>query len=210
MKRIICLVGESGSGKSTVAEILGALGFHNFSLSSEVKRRTQELGILHPTREDWRRVANGERETYGADCFSRRIIEAESFQRSEDIVVDGVRNLAEIDAFRKIEGSQVSVWGIMASPSRRYERILSRRDVTGSLTFEQFIEGERRELGLREESLAHQQTRLCLMNADQTIDNETENRQDLLTQIQCRLRQIGFVNTREEIVGRLNRSKESE
>jgi dephospho-CoA kinase len=60
--------------------------------------------------------------------------------KTDEVVIDGVRNIEEVETFRRLLGHDFVLVAIHASPSTRMARILTRRradDATDETTFRQ-------------------------------------------------------------------------
>jgi dephospho-CoA kinase len=66
--------------------------------------------------------------------------------KTERVVVDGIRSMAEVDAFRR--KATVLLVAVDASPERRFELLKERGRKDDPLTYEMFVERDRRELGV--------------------------------------------------------------
>lgn len=170
MKRIIILVGESGAGKGDVCAILKSEGFTGLSLSDEVRSYVSEIGIVKPKRSDWREKSTEARAEFGSDYFAQRVISKDEFSAGDRLVIDGVRHPSEVEAIKKAGSSELDIWAIQASAETRYGRIVSRKDATGHLTFEEFVAGEEAEMKSNLEG--GQNTQACIDMATLTIWNE--------------------------------------
>jgi dephospho-CoA kinase len=176
MKKIICLIGSSGAGKGTSARILEKYGYTTLSLSQEVRKAVAELGLVNASREQLQLMANSIRQERGYDYFARKVIASDSFQTHDYIVLDGVRNIAELNLIRGISseiGASVLILGITANLENRFNRIILRRDLSDPLTFEEFVRNDEREKG-NSVDLYGQQLSACLQQVDFLLENNGE------------------------------------
>ena len=186
-KNIVCLVGESGAGKGAAVEILKEYGYVAYILGNEVRHHAQESGIIAPTRAELQMFANLVRREYGTDYYMSRILQNVVNQLTNRVVIDGVRNIGELNRLREIQGvnAEINVVGIVADPNVRFSRVIQRRDNSDPLTYKEFLENDRREKGTEGDQFA-QQNEECLRSADILIENNntlSEFRRNLETKL---------------------------
>lgn len=174
MKNIICLVGESGAGKGTAADILKEYGYIAYVLGNEVRAHAQQAGLSNPSRAELQEFANIARREFGADYYVSRVIRIIESQSATQIIIDGVRNMAELAKIRGLQNEDVSVSviGIVADPEVRFSRILERRNSSDPMIYVEFLENDQRERGMVGDQFS-QQNEACLREADILIRNDT-------------------------------------
>jgi dephospho-CoA kinase len=99
---------------------------------------------LDPTPENMGRLAEEIRKD-GQDAVARRCIELIKRLQENLIVIDGIRSLAEVNAFKNV--LDVTLIAIHASPLSRFKRLTRRGRSDDPKTWEEFKERDRRELG---------------------------------------------------------------
>lgn len=142
-RRLILLTGMAGSGKTTLSELIRESSLRVITMGDVIRELAKQQG-LEPSPENIGRLA-AEIRKGGPDAVSRRCIEM--LKRGPDglIVVDGIRSLAEVDAFKdEFDVVLIALW---ASPLSRYKRLTRRGRSDDPKTWEEFKERERRELG---------------------------------------------------------------
>ena len=87
--------------------------------------------------------AGRERERFGKDIWAKRAMDR--MKGNVFFIVDGCRSMDEIRSFRSL-GGEVSIVGIHASPSVRYERLVRRGRNDAPRDMGEFEERDRREL----------------------------------------------------------------
>jgi len=103
---IIGVVGQIASGKGILVNYLTShLGFASFSLSSIVHAELKKKGIKEFTRRTLQDMGDELRQRYGDDVLAQRIIKAIKEQKKDIVVIEGIRNPAEIEFFKKIKTS---------------------------------------------------------------------------------------------------------
>lgn len=172
MENIICLVGESGAGKGAAVNILKEYGYIAHILGNEVRAHAQQAGIISPTRAELQEFANTARSEFGADYYVSRVLRKIESQSATRLIIDGVRNLGELNRVKELqdEGTSVNVVGIVADSEVRFFRILDRRDSSDPMTYEEFLKNDQREKGTEGNQFT-QQNAACLQEADIIIRN---------------------------------------
>ena len=143
--KVIAFTGMPGSGKSEAVKVAREMGIPVIRMGDcvweEVRKRGLELND-----ENVGRIANEMREKYGKDIWAKRTFE--KIDPSWDIVViDGIRNIEEVDFFREKLGKDFTLIAIHASPETRYRRLMERKREDDSTTLEKIKERDERELG---------------------------------------------------------------
>ena len=164
--KIIGITGGFGSGKSIAASFFESKGFKKITLSKflEEEARSRDLAI---TRKNLQDIGNEWREKHGPGTLA---IKALGFARDDKVkrlVIDGIRNIAEIEEFKK---ENFILLAIESSESIRFERLreLKRRE---NLTRELFKNLDRRDMGYGEKNYGLQ-VKACIERADIHIKNE--------------------------------------
>lgn len=158
---IIGLTGTNAAGKSAAADFLLKRGFAYYSLSDEL-REILKYRNVEVTRDNLVEVGNEMRAKFGNSYLANRILR----KLKEDAVVDSIRNLGEVDAFRKSEN--FILIAIDAPAEVRYNRAKDRGRVAEGETLQEFMENEAKEL---KGSRNMQQINACMLEADYTIIN---------------------------------------
>ena len=142
--KVIAFTGMPGSGKSEAVRVAREIGIPVVRMGDcvweEVKKRGLELND-----ENVGRIANEMREKHGMDIWARRTLE--KIDPSWDkVVIDGVRNIEEVEFFREKLGKDFMLVAIHASPETRYKRLMERKREDDSTTLEKIKERDEREL----------------------------------------------------------------
>ncbi len=145
-KIVVGLAGMPGSGKSLVVETARAAGYAVVVMGDVVREETQKRG-LKPTPENVGKVMLELRENGGASVIADKCIPKIEQQKSGKVIVDGVRSLSEVDAF-KAHFSKFSLIAVHASPETRFNRLYSRRRSDDPDGWALFHERDMRELGV--------------------------------------------------------------
>jgi len=144
--KIIGLSGTFAAGKDTLADYLSNKhGFLHVSTSDIVRHVAQEQrGDTH--RSVLFEVANQLRDERGGGVLVEMAIEEsqQTEQEHDGLVISGIRSIGEVESLHQANGEMIFV---DADQRIRYERAYSRkRSGEDSLSFEEFIETEKKEL----------------------------------------------------------------
>jgi len=173
-KFIVCLTGMPGSGKSTVAEALKKKGFDVMIMGDlvrdEVKRKNKELNDMNLGD-----LMLSLRKQFGPGAIAHLILnEIEKREKRggpNNIVIDGVRSVAEVELLQTI--GTVRLLAIHASASTRLEHLRKRGRGDSPLNEYEFDNRDRRELGVGiSEAIAMSDE--ILSNNDLTIEELKE------------------------------------
>ena len=164
-KIVIGVTGTKAAGKDEFVKILENYGFHAFSLADIVREEAEGRG-LPLTTENLQDVGNELRKLHGnailAEMTTKKI---SKLQEASRIVINSIRNPAEVKFFQKQFGDRFFLIGIDADPEIRRERYLKREGVKP----ENFEKDNRRDLGEKESY--GQQVKKCLEMAQEIIYN---------------------------------------
>ncbi|HKT22161.1 MAG TPA: AAA family ATPase [Nitrososphaerales archaeon] len=161
MTLIVAITGMPGAGKSTAAAALVREGWKRVVMGDVIRAETRRRG-LEPNAKNTGEVMKMLRKELGPAAVAELCLESIRKDGSEKVVVDGIRSMAEVEAFRR--QAKVLVVAVDASPSRRFEFLRERGRSDDPLTSEMFEARDRRELDVGiGESIAL---------ADETVSNE--------------------------------------
>jgi len=166
---IIGLTGTKASGKGVVAEILKKKGFVYFSLSDRVREEAVSRGLTNYKVKDLQNIGNELREKYGSGVLTRKTLELAKKQRKEDMVIDGIRNLGEVEELKKQK--DFVLIAVDAPREIRFKRLVKRNRKSDPKTYEEFLEMDKRDLG-NEESESGQQVKKYIEAANYKIQND--------------------------------------
>lgn len=162
---IIGITGLIGSGKSAVTNMLVAQGFIHLGCSTIIAEEVKKRG-LEINRDNLIKIGNEVRKEFGNGEWAKRLIA--KIDSKKNYVVEGFRNIAEIDEFKKLENFYLL--GVSAGKIRRMNWILSRNKIGDPKNAEEFEKLEKRDFlqGID----YGQQNALCFSMADYYISNE--------------------------------------
>lgn len=165
--QIIGITGAFGSGKSTAADYLVEKGYTKISLSKFLEDALVYSGEKTVTRKKLQDLGNAWRETHGPGILAKKAMEQIAEKGVERAVVEGFRNIAEIEEFKKCKNFILIT--LMTNRDIRFKRLvkLKRRE---KLTPEVFNKLDYRDLGIGERETGLQ-VATCMAIADIFIEN---------------------------------------
>ncbi len=172
MLRIVAITGMPGAGKSTAAKALVKRGWARVVMGDVIRAEAKRRG-LEPDAKNTGEVMKLLRKEKGESAVAELCLETISKLNAEKVVVDGIRSMAEVQAFRK--RAEVLLVAVDASPERRYELLKERGREDDPLTFEMFAERDRRELSVG--------IGKAIALADETVSNQHATQDRLAAEI---------------------------
>lgn len=164
---IIGLTGKNAAGKGEVANYLKKRGFAYYSLSDEIRAEASKFNIP-PTRENLIKMGNELRRRFGENILAKRIIEKTKKDNKENMIIDSIRNPAELKEIKKLPNS--IILAIDAPVELRFERAMQRGRIENAKTLEEFKMIEKKEESKQKES---QQLNICFEMADKVVVNDS-------------------------------------
>lgn len=171
--KIIGVVGQIASGKGMLVNYLTSyFDFISFSLSSIVHTELEKKGIKKYTRQTLQDIGDELRREEGANVLARRTLNRlNQLNRPENIVIEGIRNTAEVEFLKK--NPNFVLIGVKASRRLRFRRLLSRGKKWDPQTYEDFLKVDRRDLGIGQNK-SGQQVGKCLAYCDYVLTNNKD------------------------------------
>ncbi len=168
---VLALVGESGAGKTTSTAIIADMGFASIALAKHLR----ETAIAQYGKPERAQVQNLARETqaiHGDDYYARIALSDPSFSQPGDVIIDGLRNVAELEYTTKAvadSGRKFILIAVLASDEMRFSRVVNRGRVGDPLVRERFEEDDARARGSAKDGF--QQNGILIEMAEQTLHN---------------------------------------
>ncbi|MFC1682185.1 deaminase [Nanoarchaeota archaeon] len=182
---IIGITGTLGAGKGTVVDYLKNKGFTHYSvrefLTEEVKKRG-----LPVNRDSMVLVGNQLREMFSPSYIIDQLF-SKAKETRQDCIIESLRNPGEVEALKKKEDSFLIA--VDALSQIRYSRIFKRQSETDNLTYQEFLENEKREMESTDPN--KQNLKKCIEMADFVLTNDSSF-ENLYEQLEKIYRQINF------------------
>ena len=145
-KIVVGLAGMPGAGKSLVVETASELGYAIVVMGDVIREETKKLG-LELTPQNVGKVMLQLRADGGATVVAQKCIPKIEEQKSSKTLIDGLRSLHEVDAF-KTHFAKFSIAAVHASPEARFTRLTNRHRSDDPNGWEVFRERDIRELSV--------------------------------------------------------------
>ena len=144
--KIIAFAGMPFSGKSEAVRIAKDHNIPVVRMGDMIWEETKNQG-LELNDKNVGKVANDTRKTHGMDIWAKRTLEKiKTMKDTELLVIDGIRNIEEIETFEKKLGKDFVVVAVQVSDELRYERAMNRDREDDSKDLDLIKERDKREL----------------------------------------------------------------
>jgi dephospho-CoA kinase len=145
-KLVVGLAGMPGSGKSLVVETAVTEGYAVVNMGDVIREETKKRGLeLNPR--NIGKVMLELRQTGGNSVIAEKCIPKIEQTKTKKIIVDGIRSLSEVDAFKN-HFPKFSLVAVHSSPETRFRRLYLRSRSDDPKEREIFHERDMRELGV--------------------------------------------------------------
>lgn len=181
---IIGITGTLGAGKGAVVEYLKEhYGFAHYSARDFIVAEIERRG-LPVNRDSMLEVANSLRREYGPGHIAEKLYE-KAQASDQNSVMESLRTMGEVE---NLKGkSKFCLFAIDADPKLRYERITARKSETDSVSFEKFLEDEKREMD--SDDSTKQNLGKCIAAADYKFMNNG-SLQELYAQVDLAIKDL--------------------
>jgi dephospho-CoA kinase len=144
--RIIAFAGMPCSGKSEAVQIADEMKIPVIRMGDMVWEEVKKRGLTLDEK-NVGAIAHQMRKDQGMDIWARRTIKKISqISQTNHIIIDGIRNIEEIDTFKKELGKDFIIIAVTASDETRRKRFLKRGRVDDSLNVQDLKDRDKREL----------------------------------------------------------------
>ena len=144
-KLIVCLTGMPGGGKSTIADGLKTKGFEKITMGDAVRAEAARRKI-EPTGANLGKLMLELREKNGQGAVAELIKDQIANSKSDVVLVDGLRSIAEVDVLKKF--GTVKVLAIHASSDTRFKFLSGRVRSDAPADRQDFAKRDSREMGV--------------------------------------------------------------
>lgn len=164
---IIGITGTLGAGKGTIVDyLIKTKGFTHYSVRAFITKEIEKRN-LPVNRDSMVLVANELRAAHSPSYIVEQLYE-EATTSGGNCIIESIRTPGEVDAL-KSKGN-FYLFAIDAPAAIRYERIQQRRSETDNVTFETFLENEKREMQSTDPN--KQNISKCIEMADYLFEND--------------------------------------
>jgi len=144
--KIIAFTGMPFSGKTEAVKIAKNMNFQVVRMGNMVWDEVNKQG-LKLNNKNVGTIANQMREKHGQDIWALKTInKIKSMGKIEYIIIDGIRNIEEIDTFKRELGKNFVVVAVETSDKTRQKRALKRGRKDDSKDIKKVKERDQREL----------------------------------------------------------------
>lgn len=163
---IIGITGTLGAGKGTIVEyLIKKMGFQHFSVRGFISEEIVRRG-LPVNRDTMTQVANDLRATHSPSYIVDQLYE-QALKTGKNCIIESIRTPGEVMSLR--QKGRFFLFAVNADPLLRYQRIKKRASETDSISFETFLNNEKREMESADPN--KQNIGKCLTMADFTFNN---------------------------------------
>ena len=144
--KIIAFTGMPFSGKSEAVKIAKEMKIPVIRMGDMVWEETEKRG-LELNDKNVGMIADNMRKQYGMDIWAEKTLEkVKSLKVNEKIVIDGVRNIEEIETFEEKLGDDFLLIAVQVNDDLRYKRAMNRGREDDSMDLEMIKKRDKREL----------------------------------------------------------------
>lgn len=162
---IIGITGTLAAGKGAIVEYLKNDGFGHFSMSSFIAEEVERRGL--PVNRDMLvAIGNELRAKYGSGYIAEQLYER-AVLIGRNSIIESIRTFGEVNVLRS--KGKFYLFAVDADPKLRYQRTVSRGSAKDGVSFDQFLQNEKREM--ESDDPNKQNLRACIEAADYKFTN---------------------------------------
>jgi len=144
--KIIAFAGMPCSGKSEAVQIAKEMDIPVIRMGDMVWDEVRNRG-LSLNEKNVGAIANQMRKDLGMDIWAKRTLDKISqIDKTKQIIIDGIRNIEEIEAFKKKLGKDFILIAVTATDKTRQRRFFNRGREDDSLDIQDLKDRDKREL----------------------------------------------------------------
>ena len=146
--KVLAITGLAGSGKTTAIDAIKDMGL--VIIMGDIVREEAKKRNLKYTANNLGKIAKELRKKEGPDIIAQKCIDLIKNQNQEVIIIDGIRSIFEVNAFRKYW--KFPIISIVADEKLRLKRLFERSRSDDPKSIEEIKERDNREVkfGLKE------------------------------------------------------------
>ncbi len=163
---IIGITGTLGAGKGTVVEYLVKnKSFIHYSVRGLITEELNKRGM--PVNRDTLTNLANELRADNSPAYLIELLYEKAFKNGKNCIIESIRTPGEIEMLKS--KPNFFLLAVDADPKIRYERIVQRASETDNVTFDTFLENEKREMKSTDPN--KQNLSECIKQADFVISN---------------------------------------
>jgi dephospho-CoA kinase len=163
---IVGITGHIGAGKGTVVDYLKThKGFKHYSARAFITKEVEKRGL--PADRDTMTLVSNELRQKHSPSYIIEAMYKKAKEAGDDCIIESIRTLGEVDALRGI--GHFFLFAVTADLPIRYQRIVLRGNETDHISFDTFVEQDKREAASTD---PHKQNiNACVAKADLVLNN---------------------------------------
>ncbi len=145
-KVVIGVAGMPGAGKAVIKTAAESMGYAAVIMGDEIREETKRRG-LEPTPENIGKTMLQLRQEEGPPTVAKRCISKIEKAKTDIVLVDGLRSLAEVEEFKK-HFAGFCLIAVHSSPETRFQRLSRRKRSDDPQGWDIFVQRDLRELSV--------------------------------------------------------------
>ena len=159
-KIIICVTGLPGSGKSIFCKTGETIGYKIIVMGDQIRNQAKKRGLSNNA-ENLSKLMIELRKERGKNVVAEMCKEEINRLENNNIIIDGIRNIEEIELFKKI--GNISIILIKSTTEQRIKFLQKRARSDAPINYESFNDRDKKELKIGLDSIIN--------SADITVSN---------------------------------------